>query len=189
MDTPTDLTHRGIMQTLTQAPSDAIRPADPRYAAQVARAIRRRSFGILSTVSAAGRPHAAGVVYDAVDHPDGLRLYVNTFRDSRKARNVAANGPVAFVIPVRRVPVGPPFSIQFQGRASIVDMHSAEITDLVARKLLENTAAHGALDEADGCFIRIEPTGRIHTYGLGVSTIAVARDPLHAGGRSFDLDR
>ncbi len=67
-------------------------------------------------------------------------------------------------------------------------MHSAEITDLVGRGLLAHSAAHGALDEPNGCFIRIEPVGRIHTYGLGVSTIAVARDPLHAGARSLDLE-
>jgi hypothetical protein len=184
MDTPSSIVDRGSMQTLN-APSQSI---DHRYAARVARAIRRRSFGILSSVSAAGRPHAAGVVYDVVDDPRGLRLYVNTFRDSRKARNVETNGHVAFVIPVRRVPVGPPFSIQFQARASVVDVHCAEITDLVAGKLLANSGGHGALDEPGGCFIRIEPVGRIHTYGLGVSTIAVARDPLHAGARSLDLN-
>ena len=183
MDTPSSVVDRGGMRTLTTPDP----PADIRYATQVARAIRRRSFGVLSTVSPAGRPHAAGVVYDVVDDPRGLRLYVNTFRDSRKARNVEANGHVAFVIPVRRVPVGPPFSIQFQGRASVVDMHAEEIRDLVSRNLLTHSGGHGALEEPGGCFIRIEPAGRIHTYGLGVSTIAVARDPLHAGARSLDL--
>jgi len=27
----------------------------------------------------------------------------------------------------------------------------------------------------------------VHTYGIGVSTLAVARDPLHAGDRLVDL--
>jgi len=29
--------------------------------------------------------------------------------------------------------------------------------------------------------------GPVHTYGIGVSALAVARDPLHVGARSIDL--
>jgi hypothetical protein len=175
------------MQTLSNDQTTA--ENDRRQADRITSAIRRKSFGILSTVSPAGRPHAAGVVYDAVDGPAGLHLYLNTFRSSRKALNVAAAGHVAFVIPVRRIPVGPPFSIQFQASARIIEMNDPEITDLVARGALKHSAAHGALDEPDGCFIRLAPVGRLHSYGIGVSTMAVARDPLHAGARSVVLNR
>ncbi len=118
---------------------DPIRPRRPTSARPtVSRAaIRRKSFGVLSTVSASGWPHAAGVLYDAVAGEDGIQLYVNTFRSSRKARNVAADGHVAFVIPVRRLPIGPPFSIQFQATARIVEMNDPTITDLVATRCAE----------------------------------------------------
>ena len=108
-------------------------------------------------------------------------------RGSRKGRNVATNSNVGVVVPVRRLPVGPPFSIQFQARASILSMDDQEIISLVEQGELKTITSHGELDEPDGCFIRIQPTGRIHSYGIGVSVIDVARDPLHAGARTVDV--
>jgi hypothetical protein len=156
---------------------------DPRQIERTWRAIHRRHFAVLSTVSPAGHPHAAGVSYCAVDE----RLYVNTHRASRKARNVAADGRVGVVIPVRRLPIGPPFNVQFQGTALVLAPDDPEITALLARNELRGIVSHGELDEPDGCFLRIEPTRRIHTYGIGVSAIAVARDPLHNGPRSITV--
>ena len=165
------------MQTLTPETKD------PRQLERIDRAVGRKSFAVLSTVSEAAFPHAAGVMYASV----GRTLYVHTMSSSRKARNVAANPNVGIVVPVRRLPVGPPFSVQFQANASIVAMDDPEITSLVGHGELKKITSHGELDEPAGCFIRIQPTGRIHTYGIGVSVIDVARDPLHAGARSVDL--
>jgi general stress protein 26 len=149
------------------------------------RAIQRRSFAVLSTVSSVGFPHAAGVSYSAV----GSTLYVNTHRPSRKARNVAANEHVAVVIPVRRIPIGPPFTVQFQATARVLGMDDPAITALLAAGELKGVTSHGELDEPDGCFLQITPNGRIHTFGIGVSVLAVAKDPLHAGARHIDLAR
>jgi nitroimidazol reductase NimA-like FMN-containing flavoprotein (pyridoxamine 5'-phosphate oxidase superfamily) len=172
--------------TPSAAPAVARPPVAVDDAAQVARTlrvIRTRSFAVLSTVSDAGFPHAAGVAYAAV----GSTLYVNTERSSRKARNVAADDRVAMVIPVRRLPVGPPFTVQFQGRATVVAMDDPEIAALVAAGSLDGITRHGELEEPDGCSLRIVANGPVHTYGIGVSALAVARDPLHVGTRSIDL--
>jgi hypothetical protein len=170
-------------QTLPQTTPPIPAPDDPRQVERVMHAIARRSFAVLSTVSAEGFPHAAGVAYAGVD---GV-LYVNTMRSSRKARNVAADDRVAVVIPVRTLPVGPPFNIQFQGRGRVLSMDDPEIADLLARGALKKVTSHGELDEPDGCFLRIRPNGRIHSYGIGVSALAVARDPLHNGERTIEL--
>lgn len=153
---------------------------DPAQLRRVRRRLERRSFAMLSTVSPSGFPHAAGVVYELVDD----RLYVHTMRSSRKARNIAADPRVAVVVPDRRMPVGPPFSIQFQARAGVVAMDAPEILALLDAGRLGGIAGHGALDEPDGCFLRILPNRMVHTYGIGVSALAVARDPLHVGPRS-----
>jgi len=179
MDPPGRIRHRGRMLLSTSLPS----PVDEAQVGRTVRAIRRRSFAVLSTVSEAGFVHAAGVAYCAV----GTTMYVNTPRPSRKARNVAAHDRVAVVIPVRRVPFGPPFTVQFQGRATLLAMDDPEILEHVRAGRLRTITRHGELDEPDGCFLRIEPSRRIHTYGIGVSVIAVARDPLHVGERSIEL--
>jgi general stress protein 26 len=154
---------------------------DARQVERTWRAINGHHFAVLSTVSPAGHPHAAGISYCAVDE----RLYINTHRSSRKARNVAADGRVGVVIPVRKLPVGPPFNVQFQGTAVLLANDDPEIAALLERDELGGITSHGELDEPDGCFVRIDPVRRIHTYGIGVSALAVARDPIHNGPRSI----
>lgn len=149
-----------------------------KFREQVTRAIGRRSFCTLATVSPAGRPHVVGVAYAAV----GTTLYVNTSSTSRKARNIAGNPYVGVCIPVRRLPVGPPALVQFQGRAEIIAMDDPEMVELIQAGSLKAVTSHGELDHPDGCFLRITPSGRINTYGLGMSLLKVLRDPLDAAG-------
>ena len=167
------------MDTSTQTPN----PHDPDQAARVREAIHSRGFAMLSTVSTAGFPHAAGVIYV----PIGDELWLHTMRSSRKARNVVADGRVAVVVPIRKLPVGPPFTVQFQGRADIVEMDDPEVTPHIESKALKAITSHGELETEDGCFIRIRPTGIVHSYGIGVSAMAVAKDPLNNGPRSIRL--
>jgi general stress protein 26 len=146
---------------------------------QVVKAIAKRSFCMLATVSPSGRPHVAGVLYQAI----GTTLYVNMSRDGRKARNVADNPYVAVSIPIRRLPVGgPPSTVQFQGRAEILGFDDPDIVRMVGAGELKNITSHGELDHPDGCFVRITPLRRLTTYGLGMSLLKLIRDPLHAGG-------
>ena len=89
----------------------------------VERALRRQTFGTLSTLTEQGTPHATGVVY-AVSAPDEpVMLYVTTRTTTRKVRNIRAHADVAFVVPVPRrfVPAFPPRAIQFLGTATVVD--------------------------------------------------------------------
>jgi nitroimidazol reductase NimA-like FMN-containing flavoprotein (pyridoxamine 5'-phosphate oxidase superfamily) len=85
------------MTTTTTSPGVRTVPPD-----LIRKAIGKRSYAVLATVSEGGHPHAAGVLYAAV----GWTLYVSTDRSSRKGRNLAARGRVGLTIPVRRVPVG-----------------------------------------------------------------------------------
>ena len=146
---------------------------------KVRAAIERRSFAMLSTVSPAGVPHAAGVLYELV----GSTLYVNTLRPSRKARNVEASGRAAVCLPIRRVPIGgPPSTVQFQAKARVLATDDPEITRLVDAGELSSLTSHGELDLADGCFLAIELPRRANTYGLGMSLRKLIGDPLGAGG-------
>lgn len=184
MDHPDDCDDDGCMSTTPPTTNIPSVTDDLAQVQRTMRAIQRRSFAVLSTVSSAGFPHASGVSYCAV----GSTIYINTHRSSRKARNVSAEERVGLVIPVRRIPVGPPFTVQLQGRAGLVGLDDPEIAALLAAGKLRGITRHGELAEPDGCFLRIVPAGRIHTYGIGVSALAVARDPLHVGARHVEFD-
>jgi general stress protein 26 len=144
----------------------------------VRRAMARRSYCTLATSSAANRPHVVGVLYAVFDGA----FYVATLETSTKVRNVRANRRVAVCIPVRRYPVGPPFSLQFQGTAEILAIGDPEIAELLAADRLKRITSHGELDDPDACFIKVTPGRRVATYGLGVPLRKLLRDPIHASG-------
>ncbi len=168
------------MTSTTATPAVPHRP-DP---ASVLRAIDKRSYLTLSTVSAAGHPHAAGVLYERV----GDTLYVNTTATSRKARNITSSGRAAVVIPVRRMPVGaPPSGLQFQARAEVLPVDDRRILDLAEGGALRSITGHGELELPGSCFLAIRIPRRVLTYGLGMPLLELARDPLGAAG-AVELD-
>ena len=147
----------------------------------VLEAIAKRSYAVVASVSEAGHPHAAGVLYSSA----GSTLYVSTDRSSRKGRNLAAHGRVGVTIPVRRVPVGgPPSAIQFQGSAEVLATDDPEVLRLVETSQLKGITSHGELDRPDGCIVRITPDRTVHTYGIGMSLWQLIRHPLDAAGRT-----
>jgi general stress protein 26 len=168
------------MTNTTNTRPTATPTKDPAHVKRITKILTRRSFCILATTSPAGNSHAAGVVFDWVD---GV-LYVHTMRTSRKARNITANPHVGIVVPARRLPVGPPFTIQFQATATILSMTDATIRRLLDERKLSVTSGHGALDEPNGCFLQINPAPLMHTYGIGVPIVGLIKDPLHAGART-----
>ncbi len=172
------------IDTPTTTPTSSEATAQRKQRRKIMRTIERRSFCTLATTSAAGRSHAAGVVYEAVDGA----LWVHVMRSSRKARNVANNPDVGVGIAFRRLPFGPPYTIHFQAKARLVEMDDPAVGGLLEAGKLKSISGHGALDEPDGCFLEIRPNGTLHSFGLGVPVIDLVRDPLNTGGRHVELD-
>ena len=169
--------------TATTAQPAGPTEADAALQAKILRIIDKKSFLTLATTSEAGFGHAAGVIYDAVDGT----LWFHTMSDSRKARNIAANPRVGVTIPFRKLPMGPPFTIQFQATARIVELDSPEIADLVERGHLKSITGHGELEMPGSSFVAIEPRGSINSFGPGAKLLDLIRDPLNSGARTFRL--
>lgn len=147
---------------------------------RIAKALARKTFCTLATVSDAGNPHSAGVVYVWADDS----MWIHTMRSGRKGRNVTHQPRVAVTVPYRRLPLGPPFTVHFQGRAELVALDDPSVRPLIESGALQLIAGHGALEEPDGVFVRITPTGTVHSYGPGAPTLDLIRDPLHSGAGS-----
>lgn len=145
--------------------------------AWVAKRIATRSCCVLATTSGDG-PHTAAVLYVAV----GTNMYVNTLRSSRKARNIARNPNVSVCIPIRRLPIGPPATVQFAAQATLLAPDDPEIAACLAAGVLKRITSHGEIALDGSCFVRITPTARINTYGLGMPLRRLIADPLHASG-------
>lgn len=158
------------------------RPALERQRRLVRRAIARGSFCALATSSAANRPLVVGVLYAAVEEV----LYISTVGTSVKVRNIRDNDRVALCIPVRRYPVGPPFAVQFQGRAEVLRIDDPEIAGLLRAGRLKRITAHGELEDPGSRILKVTPGPRVATYGLGVPLHELLRDPTQ-GSRSVRM--
>jgi hypothetical protein len=170
--------------TTTTAIAHAVPQSDvERHRRIVHKAIARRSFAVLATSSSANRPHVAGVMYAQTPHG----FLVSTSGDSVKARNIRQNDRVGVSIPVRKVPVGPPFCVQFQTTAEVLAVDDPLVRELLDAGALKAITGHGELDLPDSVFLRLRPPRRVVTSGLGVPLLSVLRHPLEAG-RSIDLD-
>ena len=167
----------------TQTTSEPRQPASRTSPEKLRRILTKRHFCTLATASADGSPHIVGVAYQYIDG----YLYMATGAYSKKARNIKANYRVAVHIPVRQYPVGPPWSVQFQGTASVLDRDDPEIVRLLEAGRLKRITQFGVLKEPDVCFLKIKPARKIHTYGLGLSLVEVIRDLAH-GDRTVVLD-
>jgi nitroimidazol reductase NimA-like FMN-containing flavoprotein (pyridoxamine 5'-phosphate oxidase superfamily) len=170
----------GSMTTTTHAlpaPHAVAPAADADLGALVRKAVAKRHFATLATVSAGGRAHAAGVQYALADGA----LWISTDLESRKGRNVAEHPQVALTVPVRRIPVGPPSSVHVQARATVVALDDPELRRLAATGVLKAVTSHGELERDGGCMLRVELPRRVPVYGLGMSLLALLRAPLDAG--------
>ena len=143
----------------------------------IADVLAKKSFCTLATSSAGGYPHVAGVLFKEVDGD----LYLHVHDDSVKARNVLANSRVAVLIPVRKIPVGPPYVVHFQGTAEVIPHADPRIQALEAAGRFGKLVPKGAGEDPRSAFIKITPGRRIHSYGLGVPLLQVIRDPVSAG--------
>lgn len=178
--TPYRRLHSGHMTTTT--PPRFV-SADSALQQKILSLIAKKTFCTVATTSPAGHPHVAGVVYEFVDGT----MWIHTLAQSRKARSIKENSSVAVCVPYRHLPVGPPYTIHFQGSAELIAMNDGRVTQLLADGKLASISGHGALDMPDGCFLAIQPRGRVHSFGPGVKTLDLIRDPLNSGARSFLL--
>lgn len=166
-----------IETTVHAAPFDT-----DRQRALARKAIAKHSFCTLATSSSVNVPHVVGVRYAVIDDA----LYITMFDDSIKARNIRDNPRVAVCIPTRKIPMFPPFAVQFQGRAEMFPNDDPEIVRLYEAGQFKRIISKADFGNPHSWFARIAPPRRISTYGIGVPLMQIVRDPTSAI-RSVDL--
>jgi nitroimidazol reductase NimA-like FMN-containing flavoprotein (pyridoxamine 5'-phosphate oxidase superfamily) len=141
---------------------------------RVLRELRRRDFGVLSTVTPEGRPHSVGVVYGVSLPGRPFQLYVMTRRRLRKTRNLVENPDVSFVVPLTRRLLWfvPPPCVQFQGRAEVLERDDAGGLETfrsfrMGRRILSMYEELALRGETGVCFLRITPDPTLSTYMVG----------------------
>jgi len=149
---------------------------------RVVRELRRRDFGVLSTVTSECRPQSVGVVYGVSLPGRPFRLYVMTQRRLRKTRSIVENANVSLVVPLTRRLLWfvPPPCIQFQGTAEVLDRDDPGGVETfrsfaMGRRILAMYEEMAQRGETGVCFLGITPDPTLSTYMVGRSLWEVVR--------------
>ncbi|MHA1217897.1 MAG: pyridoxamine 5'-phosphate oxidase family protein [Candidatus Heimdallarchaeaceae archaeon] len=156
----------------------------------IEREIRKKTFGILTTLNSDESPHTTGILY-GVSKPDTeFALYLLTSRNYRKVRNIQRNPKVSFIIPFphhhfRFVPSG---TITLNGVAKLVTVNTENIIEIFSEKrILKMIIADIDLEQDEEyVFIKIESDPKILCYGVGFGILKL-RSSHTEGGYSVTI--
>ncbi len=145
--------------------------------------IRKKTFGIISTIDQNSHSHSTGVVYGVAPSNSKFALYILTDRNYKKVRNIENNNSVSFVIPfphhiLRFVPAS---CVQFQGTAQIVPFNDSEAQESFRNgsKILKmnlKQLSNISDQEKGAVFIKIIPNNKLFCYGLGFSLMELRKN-------------
>lgn len=149
---------------------------DPQTFDFIEKQIRKKTFGVLTTINPDCTPHSTGILYGVAPAGNPFRLYIITSKGYKKTRNIEKNNDVSLVItyPHHYIRFAPASYVSLSGEAEIIP-----IIDPVGQEALESkyilkkiTAEYEGFEETvDIVFIRLKPNRRVFCYGLGIGTM------------------
>ncbi|MFX1538465.1 MAG: pyridoxamine 5'-phosphate oxidase family protein [Promethearchaeota archaeon] len=143
--------------------------------------IRKKQFGILSTISPKEWVQSSGVHYGVSPKALNFALYILTDSRYKKVQNIQKQPRISFAIPYPHYYLRfiPPGTISFQGTAEILPFEDSDArksyTKSSLRRMVRYTEKSAYRDSA--VFLKISPNKRISCFGLGVSLIKMMKDP------------
>ncbi len=139
----------------------------------VVKQIRRKIYGLLETVSPEGESKTSGVLY-GVSPPDSkFRIFVLTYQNDVKLRNIRHTPQTSFTIPLchRLICFLPFTTVYFKSNAEIIPINDPEALQVFqeTRQLKKELKDVMASTENETGFIRLKPTKKVLLYKPGLS--------------------
>ena len=150
----------------------------------VEKKVRKKSFGVWTTIDSKGRPHSTGIIY-AVGSPDKpFALYSIVGENYAKVRNIKRNANVSLVVtfPHYWIRFAPASYVMFRGTAEIlpdndVDGRWTMSQTRIGRMNLQTEAEDIGADLA---YIKITPEPTVFCHGVGIGVMELRGDPANA---------
>ena len=143
--------------------------------------IRKKTFGIITTLNKDGSPHTSGILYGVSNQDEKFALYLLTYKKNKK---------VSFIIPfphhiLRFVPSG---AITINGIAKILPVNTKEMIQTFSeKKILRQLIADIDFEnDMEYVFVKIEPDPKIFCYGVGFNILEL-RSSHTTGGYSVTI--
>jgi pyridoxine/pyridoxamine 5'-phosphate oxidase len=149
----------------------------------VEKQVRKKTFGVLTTIDKKGRPHSTGVIY-AVGAPEKpFALYSIVGPNAAKVRNIRSNPKVSMVVtfPHYWIRFAPASYAMFRGTADILpnddaDGYWAMSQTRIGRMNLQTDAEELGVEYV---YLKINPEPTVFCYGLGYGIMELRGD--HTG--------
>ena len=148
--------------------------------AYIEKKVRKKVFGVFSTIDSKNRPHSTGVVFAIPPSEYPFAFYMITSTKSAKVRNIRRNPATSFVVtfPHYYLRFAPTFYTMFRGTSEILPVedevfHVAFSQKMVTRKALKEDI----LEMGDNCVIRLVPEPTVFCFGLGINPLKLIRNP------------
>lgn len=149
----------------------------------VEKMIRKKTFGILTTINKDGTPHTTGILYGVSPPSCNFVLYLLTSKKYQKVRNLERNPNVSFLIPFPHyyIRFAPSSTVTLTGKADFITAGVSEIHEIFTKKrvlkLLIRELQQG--DQESMTFIRIKP--KVLCYGLGYNVFKLRKGHTQGG--------
>lgn len=145
--------------------------------------VRRKSFGVLSTIDSKGRPHSTGILYGVAPKEEPFALYILAGRRYVKVRNIERDPNVSLVVtfPHYYIRFAPASYVMFRGTAEILPFGNPVARRAFSSQRILRMNLDSDMDEHEMVFIKITPNPRVVCYGLGIGIMEMRGDHINAG--------
>ena len=150
----------------------------------VEKQVRKKTFGVLTTLNKDGMPHTTGILYGVSPPSSKFALYCLTSKEYKKVRNIKRNPNISFLIPFPHyyIRFAPSSTVTFQGEADFISVDDVAIQDVFTKKrilrLIIKEIQEGERESLT--FIRIKPNPKVLCYGVGYNVFQLRKG--HAYG-------
>ncbi len=149
----------------------------------VEKKVRKKTFGVLTTIDSKGRPHSTGIIY-AIGSPEKpFALYSIVGESYAKVRNIKRNPNVSLVVtfPHYWIRFAPASYVMFRGNAEIlpdsdVDGRWAMSQTRIGRMNLQTEAESIGTEIV---YIKMTPEPTIFCFGVGYGLMELRGDIEH----------
>lgn len=145
----------------------------------VEREVRRRTFGVLTTIDSKGRPHSTGILYGVAPPQSPFALYMLSVEGSAKVRNIRRNPSTSLVVtfPHHYLRFVPANYAMFRGASEIVpfDVEEGQRAFRQHRILRFNITSAKEETLRKAVFIKLVPEPTVFCYGLGIGIMEIRK--------------
>jgi len=147
--------------------------------------VRKKTFGILSTIDSKGRPHSTGIIFGDSPPTSPFALYVLVGENYAKVRNIKRNPSVSLVVtfPHYYIRFAPASYVMFRGKAEIVPITDPDARWAMSQKRIQRMNLETDPEQAgtNVVFIKIIPEPTVFCYGLGFGLMEMRGNHTNVG--------